>query len=400
MSDWFGPDIKYDRVTRFDWGVYIVSITYCLTFVMLTVCKLWFTKPQKSIFKSIRLLSTLHSAFYLVYFVAWWPERTIDNTKPNRVAAYIGLFLAQISFYILMTLRLYQTFNSTIYELSKLQIMFFEALASLLTLSWIVWFTQDIYIDYDPARKDKVQQRRLFNFIVLPIIFGTSCVYGFILIWLFVYNLYKLILSQRQSIHIWNDKRITTSISMSGSFNHTSFHGANFSKEESSRSKNMAQSPSTSNTNYNTMDRMSNNNQNDDNNIELNEKQKSLLATMVKNSILGIIAIVLYQSFFFMGPIVVEDYRIEVIYKGSMALVVFLEMLCVYLSFKSNDKTYQCLCGKCHRLCESCLSGCVEKKVKELHQKDFDLYDTSKVLLEEVSLTQQSLSLNAFINDK
>ena len=382
---WFSEEYDTVRITRFDWGVYIFTILYSLIFLLLTIFKLWFNDPQKSIYKSIRFLSTIHAFFYLVYFIVYWPDESIEHTEPNRVVAYIFLFLAQISFYALMTLRLYQTFRSTIYQLTKRTIYFSILLGLLLTLSWIIWFAQGLYLDHIGGGKDT---ENWFNYIVLTCIFSLSCIFGFVLVWLFIQKLYKLILSQRQSIHIWNDKRITTSLSFS-SFNGANYN--NYSKTSTSRS-NYGNSPYSLDINPNENDQQLENRES----VELTEKQKSLLSTMVKNSILGIIAILLYQLMYFLGPIVVIDYRIEVAHKFGFALAIFFEMLCIYLTFKANDNTYQCLCGKCHNLCQKCIKKCVQKKVKELNQKQMEIYDTSKTLIEETSLTEETLK--SFIN--
>eukprot|EP01084_Bolivina_argentea_P285900 490359_1 len=148
-SAWFTEIINTKRVYRFDWGIYVFTLLYAIIFLFMTIKKLFWTKPQRQIYTSIRLLSTIHSFFYLVYFILFWPDKEVEYTAINRIFSYVMLMLAQLSFYMLMTLRLYRTFTATIYALSKTKLHCFILLNIALLLTWIIWFCNFFFFGQD-----------------------------------------------------------------------------------------------------------------------------------------------------------------------------------------------------------------------------------------------------------
>ena len=250
--------------------------------------------------KMVKYTAMIQLISFLLSYITWMIQVFIPQNQDALFYGfssimYITWAIGWVSIYAFMTLRLYHTFQDSIYSMSKRSIIFHATIIIIIPIWYLALVLEDHIV------KD-MQLYLIIAAIGFPIIFvGLSR-----LIWQFNRKLFQLIASQRRSI-------VT------------------------------------------------------DEDIEpvLTDRQLLTLGVMTKHTLLGTFTLSFCLVFMLIISIVgllqIEQDTAWIVYEWFLAVLVIVNIVCVYFGFSINKKEYDFCCYRCHWCCRNCCERCAER---------------------------------------
>ena len=348
-----------------------IGIIYCSILLILSTFNFWIINRELNIIISIRIYSTLHLIFYIIYYIA--SMVTIDYTfkiiewQIWRQIRHGSLIIASNLFYAIILSRLYYSFRDTQFHLSKCTLCIYYILLTIFTILLYIYYW---FRTFD--RNNTSFEYSYFLFAASALNLGI----GYSFIYLFIRKLYRLAIQQKQSInwliggdfevigggHSNLDDMQLHSLNDDGDINDNTF---DYSPQFTYTKK-------TNLSTYSIADIIDE--------VEVTPRQLSLLRAIVKNTILLAVAITLFQ----VPMVFVATYHQFAIYDESFSLIawflnlaaVCIEVICIYMTFQFNARCYLGICGLCDKFCLNLLKGFMLKNMKKKTKMDMTRYTT------------------------
>ena len=254
---------------------------------------------------------------YFLFCINWMVIDFSNDPKQTKspgwyefaqVTMDLCFVIAHGAFYLLMILRLNRAFNGTIYEFHKYIIYAFYFGLFVIVLIDILYF-------YIYERGHETRTHLFFTLVALDLVLG------FILIYCFVHKLFKLVITQRE-----------------------------------------------------TLLSLTNNSGRTDN--ELSDKQLYFIGLATKYALLCSIAIIFTNlqfsgwAIFFLCCEFTEYYGLQLFLNWAYDVVLFTEMYCIWLSYPFARNHYYKVCNLCHNGCKNVFAFCVNKLINKDIEKN------------------------------
>ena len=309
------------------------------TILMLTIRKLYCTPAADltSIHPPIKLFAIGEMTCYVLSYI--FVSLTDGKFQFGSVCHQIfygffvfWLIIGIICSYLFLVYRFYYTFLGSTFEMKKRS----AYCHAFVVISIPTYVVVSLYCYY-------VQR---FTMLMMSLIYGLglTCIAYSSLIYGFNRNLFKLVLKQRQET--------SSSVNQNSNRNRPSLE----SQKESS---------------------------------SLNTHQLFMIKQMTKQTLLGslrvfcililvLICIVLYTTTLpdvDLGTDIDEmeeqrRLRVTIIFSWLATVTIIAGVICVYLGFVFNAKTYHCVCGKCHVKCQRFCENMAEKRIQNLEDSE------------------------------
>eukprot|EP01084_Bolivina_argentea_P306046 528778_1 len=305
----------------------------------------------------IRIISVANIICYILFYCSnilsdyVYCKFLQSDSKHNNtidIIYYICIILAIISatsapllFFILMIIRLKNTFQDTIYQTNMYIYRVYFCGNILMAFVWCWAWLSDItpILNYDYDLLDLSNTAWFVSqYAIGLILVAMNLIYGTSLTYLFVSKLFNLIVAQQQSIDF-------TFIPMDFNKTKNSNHSLDITNKTLSFPHTIK-----------------------DIDAEFNPKQLRLLRTITKHTILACTAITFYQLALVFGVIqkmFKGDHwdRICAYYLYTVATII--EILCIFLSFKVNHSYYLFICKSCHMCTEKCCHRLAHRSIEK-----------------------------------
>ena len=230
------------------------------------------------------------------------------------------LFIGIITYYILLIFRLKIAFETSLYSVSKAVIN--SHFAILITICAVMIFGFFMFISGE----------YLIYILIMSSLAIIISICVLHITYLFNAKLFKMVLSQRQSIY---DRQRSMTPSSKSKSSQSSIIMSKLSKTRSS----------------------------------LSLKQLSMINIITKHTLLQSLSLfIMILSTLISGLSMIwinNEMWIFVFYLWSIAITLIFVSFCVYLSFGVNQKCYHLFCHNCHNLMEQCCINLAEKKLIE-----------------------------------
>eukprot|EP01084_Bolivina_argentea_P242882 407311_1 len=333
-------------------SMYAISMTICLIVVMIIlviyfhIIKLFTRiKIKKSIQRGTHTSSIFgFIASILIFYVITYSylndsiELYDRNVYINIVLIGVCVLILKLSTYILFLLRLKLTFKDSIYRIPNYMFIILYVLFSLYAIVYLFIYYELLLLSsighHLPPNNTSESSHWDIIIILDFIIIAIDTVIEFSLLILFNGSLFKLM--KTMSPLNKNDLLLSTKSYRYHSDNlMSSMYGATVRESQSE----------TDIISMNTM-------------IMLDEKQKDLLHIISRTSVLATVTIIATMIHQIMFIIATEWYRenasVILVIQTLQALYCLIEISCVFLSFKDNNKFYKLLCYPCSKYCNLC----------------------------------------------
>ena len=292
----------------------------CFIFLILAIvpfaCAQCFKNPNiktgSKINKSIKIIIICYLSFDLVASLCFAITAVADNYKlwdsnalfPTwfDILTFIPHSLGHVSFFLVLMERLYTVFKDTIYEYSNCTFIWILIGATIIEIWHFCIHTAFLGL-YDFSDD--------MALIFISIFIGLNCLFGLILIYLFIRNLMSLVVNQRQSIDISILKRKSR----------------------------------------NSIDNM----RNKEFESNLDYRRLNMINMITKNCILCIAAVILRNIGVYCFSLTHgHDDKNGISYIVFIYLIIYnitliFELLCLYMTFSFVEHWYQKICGKMHK---------------------------------------------------